>query len=99
MPKGCGGKNFSEWYAEEDDRIRREISFYEKKLQEDRKKVEEYIENAPHPECDIIRYRAINNLSWSDIGDYTGYSGRHASRLFWDYVNNVQNVRDVHSKV
>ena len=94
MPKGCGGKNFSEWYVEEGDRIRREIKFYEKKIQEDRKKIDEYIDQAPYPECDIIRFRAINNLSWEEIGDYVGYSRRQASKKFWNYINNDRKLQD-----
>ena len=86
MPKGCGGKNFSEWYAEEGDRIQREIKFYEKKIQDDRKKIDEYIDQAPYPECDIIRFRAINNLSWAEIGEYIGYSRFQVSRKFWNYI-------------
>ncbi len=86
MPKGCGGKNFLEWHAEEEERIRKEIDFYEKKIQEDRKRLDEYIGNAPYPECDIIRYRAINNLSWEEIGSFTGYSRFQVSRKFWEYV-------------
>lgn len=86
MPKGCSGKNFLEWHAEEEERIRKEIDFYEKKIQEDRKMLDEYIGNAPYPECDIIRYRAINNLSWEEIGSFTGYSRFQVSRKFWEYV-------------
>ena len=99
MPKGCGGKNFSEWYVEEGDRIRREIKFYEKKIQDDRKKIDEYIENAPYPECDIIRYRVINNLSWEEIGDYVGYSRRQASNKFYDYIKDYRNNRNCRIKV
>ena len=99
MPKGCGVKNFSEWYAEEGDRIRREIKFYEKKIQEDRKKIDEYIDQAPYPECDIIRFRAINNLSWEEIGDYVGYSRRQASKKFWNYIKNDRNDRDDRTEV
>ncbi|QBF00008.1 hypothetical protein PMF13cell1_05603 [Blautia producta] len=100
MPKGSGGKNFSEWYAERGDRIRREIALYENKLIEDEKKVNDYINSAPRPECDIIRFRVINNLSWEEIGAYTGYSGRQVSRKFWNYLKkDVQNVQDVSGKV
>lgn len=86
MPQGNGGKNFSEWYAEEGDRIRREISLYEKKLQEDRGKIDCYISKAPYPECDIIRFRVINNLSWEEIGQFIGYSRRWVAKRFWAYI-------------
>ena len=86
MPKGGGGKNFLEWYTEEKERIESDIEFYKKKIQRDRKMLDEYIDNAPYPESDIIRYRVINNLGWEEIGDFIGYSRFQASRKFWDYV-------------
>lgn len=99
MPKGSGYTNFIEKHEEKRDEIQRKIDFYEKKLQEDRKKVDEYIENAPYPECDIIRYRVINNLNWEEIGDYTGYSRRQASKKFWDYIKNDRNSQNDRSEV
>lgn len=100
MPKGQSEKNFLEWYTEEKERIESEIDFYKKKLQEDRKKIDDYIEQASYPECDIIRFRVINNLSWEEIGDYTGYSRRYVSKIFWEYVNKYdQNDQDDRTKV
>lgn len=100
MPKGGGGKNFLEWYAEEKERIESDIEFYKKKIQRDRKMLDEYIDNAPYPERDIIRYKAINDLSWEEIGDFVGYSGRQTSRKFWEYIKkDVQNVQNVQSKI
>ena len=100
MPKGGGGKNFLEWYAEEKERIESDIEFYKKKIQRDRKMLDEYIDKAPYPERDIIRYKAINDLSWEEIGDFVGYSGRQASRKFWEYIKkDVQNVQNVQSEI
>lgn len=99
MPKSGGGKNFLDWHTEEKDRIEREIDFYKEKLISDKEKVEEYINKAPYPECNIIRYKTINNLSWEEIGAYVGYSGRQTSRKFWDYIKDVQNVQNVRSDV
>lgn len=86
MPKGSGYKNFIETYEEKRDELQRQIDFIEKKIQEDRKKIDEYIDQAPYPECDIIRFRAINNLSWEEIGEYIGYSRFQVSRKFWNYI-------------
>ena len=86
MPKGSGYKNFIETYEEKRDELQRQIDFLEKKIQEDRKKIDEYIDQAPYPECDIIRFRAINNLSWEEIGEYIGYSRFQVSRKFWNYI-------------
>lgn len=88
MPRGGNGKDFNEWYVSEKERIEREISFYKKKIQRDRKKVDGYIEQAPYPECDIIRYRVINYLSWNDIGDIIGYDRKSVSNKFYNYINN-----------
>ena len=99
MPKGNGGKNFIDWYVEEGERIRGKIDFYKKKLQEDRDKVDAYIAQAPYPECDIIRYRVINDLSWDEIGDLVGYDRRQAARKFWAYIKDARNAQNAHSKV
>ena len=94
MPKGSGAKNFSEWYIEEEERIKSRIEYYKKKVQEDRTMIEKYIKEAPYPESDIIRYRAINNLSWEDIGGLVGYSRRQVSKKFWNYVKDDRNDRN-----
>lgn len=94
MPKGSGAKNFSEWYIEEEERIKSRIEYYKKKVQEDRAMIEGYIREAPYPESDIIRYRAINNLSWEDIGGLVGYSRRQVSKKFWNYVKDDRNDRN-----
>ena len=99
MPKGSGAKNFSEWYIEEEERIKSRIEYYKKKVQEDRAMIEEYIKEAPYPESDIIRYRAINNLSWEDIGGLIGYSRQQAAKKFWKYVKEEQKERNAHGKL
>lgn len=86
MPKGGEGKRFEEWYAEEKERILKRIEFYKRKLQEDRRILDEYIAAAPFPECDIIRFRVINDMSWEEIGAEVGYTGRNTSRRFYNYV-------------
>lgn len=87
MPRGGEGKDFSEWYAEEKMRIEKDIEFYKDKLQRDRKMIDEYISACPFPECDIIRYRVINNLGWHEIGNLIGMDRRTASRKFYNYIN------------
>ena len=95
MPKGGKGKNFEEWYTEEKERILNEIEFYKKKIQEDRKLVDGFIENAPYPECDIIRYRVINDLGWFEIGDLIGYSRTQVMRRFYKYIKCTQCTSDI----
>lgn len=91
MPRGGEGKDFSEWYIEEKERIERDIRYYKEKLQRDRKIVEDYIENIPFPECDIIRYRVINNLGWFEIGDLLGYHRTAVSKKFYNVLRVSRN--------
>ena len=86
MPKGNKGENFEEWYAEERERLLGEIKFYKQKLQQDRKQIDEYIKTAPYPECDIIRFRVINDLGWFEIGNLLSMDRRTASRKFYEYI-------------
>lgn len=88
MPKGNGGEaSFNEWYVAEKERIEKEIEFYKEKIQRDRKMVTDYITEAPYPECDIIRYRAINGLGWHEIGEMMSMDRRTVSRKFYNYIN------------
>ena len=92
MPKGGGGgKAFNEWYSEERERIEREIEYCKEKIQRDRKMVDEYIDSAPYPESDIIRYRVINGLGWYDIGELVGYHRTKVSKKFYDYIKGSQS--------
>lgn len=86
MPKGEKRKDLEEWYIEEKERIEGEIEFYNKKIQLDRKMVEDFIVSAPYPEAEIIRYRIINNLSWEEIGAAIYMDRRTASRKFYSYI-------------
>lgn len=100
MPKGGGKESFLDWYTEEKERLEHEIENCKKKLAEDKRKVNAYINASPYPECEIIRLRVLNNMSWAEIGGIVGYSNRQASRKFWDYIKkDVRNVRDVNPKV
>lgn len=86
MPRGGGGKDIGEWYTEEKERILKRIEYYKEKLQEDRRMLDEYIAAAPFPECDIIRFRVINDMSWEEIGAEVGYSRTQAMKKFYRYV-------------
>ena len=81
-----GENALEEWYIEEKERIEREIEFYKKKIQFDRKIVENFIASAPYPESEIIRYRIINNLTWDEIGVAVYMDRRTASRKFYSYI-------------
>ena len=86
MPKGNSGINYTEWYVEERERLLNDIEFYKKKIQEDRRELNEFIERAPYPECDIIRFRVINNLSWNEIGEELSMDRTTVSKKFYNYI-------------
>lgn len=88
MPKSRGnGKNFTEWYAEEHERIENEIEFCKQSIQKDRKIMNAYLDDTPFPESEIIRYRAVNGLSWEEIGNLLNMDRRTVSRKFFRYIN------------
>ena len=86
MPKGNSGKDFIEWYAEKHEELLNDIDFYKRKIQKDREAVDKFIENAPYPECDIIRFRVINDLGWNEIGEALSMDRRTAARKFYAYI-------------
>ena len=96
MPKGSSkGENFLEWYTEEKERILEEIEFYKRKIQEDRKIIDEFIKDAPYPECDIIRFHIINDLNWIEIGELIGYHRTKVSKKFYNYLKGSQSSCDM----
>ncbi len=86
VPKQRGGKSFEEWYTKERERLLREIECYKKKIQKDREEIDRFIEDAPYPECDIIRFRVVNGLDWEEIGDTLYMDRRTAARRFTAYI-------------
>ena len=89
MPNGNKGINFLEWYAEEKERIEKEIKLYKEKAQWDRKMLDEIIKEAPYPESDLIQYKVINNLSWTEIGDMIPMDRSLASKKFKAYIKKI----------
>ena len=86
MPKGSKSMEFSEWYTQEHNRLLGDIAYCKEKIQEDRKILDRFIEDAPYPECDIIRFRVINGLGWNEIGEELSMDRRTAARKFYDYI-------------
>lgn len=93
IPRNKSYENFNDYYIKEKERINRQIDYYKDKIQEDRRKVEKYIETAPQPERDIIRFRVINNLDWNEIGQLVNMDRRTASRKFYKYIRVAHNAR------
>lgn len=93
IPRNKSYENFNDYYIKEKERINRQIDYYKDKIREDRRKVEKYIETAPQPERDIIRFRVINNLDWNEIGQLVNMDRRTASRKFYKYIKVAHNAR------
>lgn len=91
MPKGNTGENFSEWYTEKHEELLRDIDFYKRKIQEDRKIMDKFIKDAPYPECDIIRFRVVNDLSWNEIGEALLMDRSTVSKKFYKYIKLSHN--------
>lgn len=98
MPKGSRGINFNEWYTEEKERILKDIELCKQIIQRDRKIIDDYIQDAPYPECDIIRFRVINNMSWDEISAAVSYSSSQTRRKFYEYIKDAQNARNERNK-
>ena len=94
MPRGGGDKDVTGWYIEEKERIEREIEICKQRIHENRERVERFINSAPHPEQEIIRFRVTNDLSWEEIGNQLGMDRRSASRKFYGYLKLSRKARD-----
>lgn len=69
------------------------INYGLKKLQCQRKKINDFIESVGDPELRLImRLRAINNMNWDDIGKEVGMDRRTAARKFCGYFNRLPTM-------
>jgi hypothetical protein len=56
------------------------------KLQKEKQKAEEFIENVSDAQTRlIIRLRVVNNMKWEDIGKELGYERTTVSKKFYEY--------------
>ena len=94
MPTGSGGDgdDFSMWYVEEKERILEEIAELETELATVRSELDSFIDSLPQPEQSIVRYKAINNLSFEKIGRSMGYSRKTVSNKFYEILKNTENT-------
>ncbi len=88
----------SEWYKEEKKRLECEITWYESKVQEDRKALDFFLTTIPYPANEIIRYRVVNHLSWKEIGAMFYLDRRTVARKFKEYVKEKLNKTESISK-
>lgn len=68
--------------------------FLKKQLEYEKSKaaIEEYIDTIPDAELrSIFKYRCIENMNWSKIGEILSMDRRTASRKYYDYINSQKN--------
>lgn len=88
MPKGNSGKDMFTDYTEKSITLEEMMQYNLKKLQEERKKVEAFIETIEDRELRvIIRLRTINNMKWEEIGESLGMDRRTAARKFYHFFD------------
>lgn len=86
MPRGSDKKDSNLEYVSSIMELEDLINYSLRKLQYERKKVETFLQTLPDPEIRLImRLRAVNNMSWYEIGEELGRDRRTVSRKFYDY--------------
>lgn len=86
MPKGGKGEEQNLEYVNDIMMIEDLISYSLRKLQYQRKKVEEFLDTVEDAELRLImRLRAVNNMKWEDIGKEVNMSRRTVCRRFFGY--------------
>lgn len=87
MPRGGG-----EYINQEDEYLAKEqeledmLNYSLRKLQYERRKIEEFLDTVGDAETRLIlRLRCVNNMKWEDIGDEIGADRRTVSRKFYKF--------------
>lgn len=86
MPKGSSEGDIFSDYAEDIRTLESMLQYSLKKLQIERKRVEEFLNTIEDAEMRlIVRLRAVNNMKWEEIGLELGMDRRTASRKFYNF--------------
>ena len=86
MPKGNSEHDIFSDYTEDIKTLEDMLHYSLKKLQTERKKMEEFLSSIEDVELRlIIRLRAINNMKWEEIGAQLGMSRTTVSRKFYKF--------------
>lgn len=77
------------------NQLNEQLEYYlEKQLEYEKSKaaIEEYIDTIPNAELrSIFKYRCIEHMDWSKIGEIFSMDRRTASRKYYDYINSQKN--------
>ena len=91
-PGGGNGKAYQEWYSEKKDDLEKKIESLRKQIAEKTVERDVFIDEAPSPEREIIRYRIVNNLRWEEIGELLSMERSTVNKRFWGYMReNLEN--------
>jgi len=87
MPKGRGEyRNPTYEFLERQQELKDMLSYSLRKIQEERKKFEEFLRAVDDAEMRLIlRLRCVSNMRWVDIGAAVGMDRRTASRKFYTF--------------
>ena len=86
MPKGNSEHDIFSDYAEDMKTLEDMLHYNLKKLQMERKKMEEFLSSIEDTELRlIIRLRAVNNMSWEEIGAQLKMDRTTASKKFYKF--------------
>ncbi len=86
MPKGNSERDIFSDYAEDMKTLEDMLHYNLKKLQIERKKIEKFLSSIEDVELRlIIRLRAVNNMSWEEIGAQLKMDRTTASKKFYKF--------------
>ena len=87
MPRGGGSTESDvDRHLDQELQLRSMLKYSLEKLQKERRKFEEFLNEVEDPELRLIlRLRCVNNMSWYEIGEQLGMDRRTASRKFFRY--------------
>ncbi|MFG6377726.1 MAG: sigma-70 family RNA polymerase sigma factor [Lachnospiraceae bacterium] len=86
MPKGNSEHDIFSDYAEDIKTLEDMLHYNLKKLQMERKKMEEFLSSIEDVELRlIVRLRAVNNMKWEEIGAELGMERTTVSKKFYRF--------------
>jgi hypothetical protein len=93
MPRSSEIKDANVEYLSRKIMVEDLLNYNLRKLQDERRKIEEFLNAIEDAETRLIlRLRCINNMNWQEIGDELGMDRRTASRKFYKFFKDAHNA-------
>lgn len=100
MPRGGEAKEASFEYVNQVMELEDLLNYSLRKLQYQRRKVEEFLNTVEDAELRLImRLRAVNNMRWEDIGRELGMERTTVSKKFYKYFRNKESFPQIPLRV